>query len=169
MFTLQQLFDFIASGLAKFAQKEGNKFHLPNGTKREIGFTFSFPVKQTSIDSGILIKWTKGFSVSGTVRTFLFCISVFIFLELFIGLVSAFWVYVNGFKPFPLSFSDHSFLTLITTCQLGRHNHIKIFKLLQAGKDVVACLNEAMERQGLDMRVSALVCSSDASILFQKV
>ncbi|CAB4296170.1 unnamed protein product [Prunus armeniaca] len=90
--TSEQLFDFIASGLAKFAQKEGNKFHLPTGTKREIGFTFSFPVKQTSIDSGILIKWTKGFSVSGT-----------------------------------------------------------------AGKDVVACLNEAMERQGLDMRVSALV------------
>ncbi|KAL9330450.1 hypothetical protein ACSQ67_000060 [Phaseolus vulgaris] len=47
---------------------------------------------QTSIDSGILIKWTKGFAVSGT-----------------------------------------------------------------AGRDVVACLNEAMERQGIDMRVSALV------------
>lgn len=28
---------------------------------------------------------------------------------------------------------------------------------VQAGRDVVACLNEAMERQGLDMRVSALV------------
>ncbi|KAK1553701.1 hypothetical protein Q3G72_002317 [Acer saccharum] len=90
--TSEQLFDFIASGLAKFAEKEGGKFHLPNGRQREIGFTFSFPVKQTSIDSGILIKWTKGFAVSGT-----------------------------------------------------------------AGKDVVACLNEAMERQGLDMRVSALV------------
>ncbi|XP_044512229.1 hexokinase-2, chloroplastic-like [Mangifera indica] len=90
--TSEELFDFIASGLAKFAQKEGGKFHLPHGRQREIGFTFSFPVKQTSIDSGILIKWTKGFAVSGT-----------------------------------------------------------------AGKDVVACLNEAMEKQGLDMRVSALV------------
>lgn len=69
---LQQLFDFIASGLAKFAQNEGNKFHLPVGTKRELGFTFSFPVKQTSVDSGILIKWTKGFSVSGTVSTLCF-------------------------------------------------------------------------------------------------
>ncbi|XP_062165136.1 hexokinase-2, chloroplastic [Alnus glutinosa] len=88
----EDLFDFIASGLAKFAQTEGGKFHLPAGRKREIGFTFSFPVRQTSIDSGILIKWTKGFAVSGT-----------------------------------------------------------------AGRDVVACLNEAMERQGLDMRVSALV------------
>ncbi|KAG8377915.1 hypothetical protein BUALT_Bualt08G0083200 [Buddleja alternifolia] len=90
--TSEELFDFIASGLAKFALKEAGKFHLPKGRTRELGFTFSFPVKQTSIDSGILIKWTKGFAVSGT-----------------------------------------------------------------AGKDVVACLNEAMIRQGLNMRVSALV------------
>ncbi|KAK4276509.1 hypothetical protein QN277_014650 [Acacia crassicarpa] len=90
--TSEELFDFIALGLAKFAQKEGDEFHITPGRKREIGFTFSFPVKQTSIDSGILIKWTKGFAVTGT-----------------------------------------------------------------AGRDVVACLNEAMERQGLDMRVSALV------------
>lgn len=64
---LKELFDFIASGLAKFVEGEGNRFHLPPGRKREIGFTFSFPVNQTSIDSGILIKWTKGFAVSGTV------------------------------------------------------------------------------------------------------
>lgn len=69
---LQELFDFIASGLAKFAQKEDGKFHLPAGRKREIGFTFSFPVRQTSVDSGILIKWTKGFAVSGTVCIFYF-------------------------------------------------------------------------------------------------
>lgn len=49
--------------MANFAHKDGN---FP-GKKGEIGFTFSFPVKQTSIDSGILIKWTKGFAVSGTV------------------------------------------------------------------------------------------------------
>ncbi|KAJ0966968.1 hypothetical protein J5N97_023885 [Dioscorea zingiberensis] len=90
--TSEELFDFIASGLARFVESESGIFHLPPERKREIGFTFSFPVNQTSIDSGILMKWTKGFAVSGT-----------------------------------------------------------------AGKDVVACLNEAMERQGLDMRVSALV------------
>ncbi|KAL2964208.1 hypothetical protein AAZX31_17G244000 [Glycine max] len=90
--TSQELFDFIASGLAKFASKEDGRFHISPGKKGEIGFTFSFPVKQASIDSGILIKWTKGFAVSGT-----------------------------------------------------------------AGRDVVACLNEAMERQGIDMRVSALI------------
>ncbi|KAE9600147.1 putative phosphotransferase with an alcohol group as acceptor [Lupinus albus] len=90
--TSEELFDFIALRLAKFAAKEDGRFHFSAGRKREIGFTFSFPVKQTSIDSGILIKWTKGFAVSGT-----------------------------------------------------------------TGKDVVACLNEAMKRQGLNMRVSALV------------
>ncbi|KAI4983296.1 hypothetical protein ZWY2020_023788 [Hordeum vulgare] len=87
-----ELSDFIAVRLSNFVAKEGGNFQLQEGRKREIGFTFSFPVKQTYIDYGILIKWTKGFAVSGT-----------------------------------------------------------------AGKDVVACLNAAMERQGLDMSVSALV------------
>ncbi|KAH1057979.1 hypothetical protein J1N35_036044 [Gossypium stocksii] len=93
--TSEELFDFIASALANFAHKGGNF----SGNKGEIGFTFSFPVKQTSIDSGILIKWTKGFAVSGT-----------------------------------------------------------------AGKDVVACLNEAMDRKGIDMRVSALVNDTVATL-----
>ncbi|KAE8658206.1 Hexokinase-2 [Hibiscus syriacus] len=34
---------------------------------RELGFTFSFPVKQTSISSETLIKWTKGFLVEDAV------------------------------------------------------------------------------------------------------
>ncbi|XP_020243885.1 hexokinase-4, chloroplastic-like [Asparagus officinalis] len=64
--TTEELFDFIASELARFAAKESARFRWPQGRKGEIGFTFSFPVRQTSIDSGILIKWTKGFAVSGT-------------------------------------------------------------------------------------------------------
>ncbi|CAG7909427.1 hypothetical protein BRARA_J00549 [Brassica rapa] len=91
--TSEELFGFIASKLADFvAKEEPGRFRLDQGRKREIGFTFSFPVNQTSIDSGTLIKWTKGFNVSG-----------------------------------------------------------------MEGKNVVACLNEAMEAHGLDMRVSALV------------
>uniref|UniRef100_A0A1J3D4G8 Phosphotransferase n=1 Tax=Noccaea caerulescens TaxID=107243 RepID=A0A1J3D4G8_NOCCA len=91
--TSEELFRFIASNLANFVAKEKpGRFRLEAGKKREIGFTFSFPVNQTSIDSGTLIKWTKGFKVSG-----------------------------------------------------------------MEGKNVVACLNEAMEAHGLDMRVSALV------------
>ncbi|KAG7648886.1 Hexokinase N-terminal [Arabidopsis thaliana x Arabidopsis arenosa] len=91
--TSEELFGFIASKLASFVAKEKpGRFLLEEGRKRELGFTFSFPVKQTSIDSGTLSKWTKGFKVSG-----------------------------------------------------------------MEGKNVVACLNEAMEAHGLDMRVSALV------------
>lgn len=40
---------------------------------------------------------------------------------------------------------------------------------MQAGRDVVACLNEAMERLGLDMRVSALVCFSHYNTIRGKV
>ncbi|KAG6530400.1 hypothetical protein ZIOFF_012630 [Zingiber officinale] len=39
-----ELFDFIASALAKFVAAEGDDFHLPIGRQRELGFTFSFPV-----------------------------------------------------------------------------------------------------------------------------
>ncbi|XP_077209850.1 hexokinase-1-like [Tasmannia lanceolata] len=90
--TSEALFDYIAAELAKFVATEGADFHLPFGRQRELGFTFSFPVRQTSISSGSLIKWTKGFSIEDVV-----------------------------------------------------------------GQDVVAELTKAMERKGLDMRVSALV------------
>lgn len=86
------LFDYIAAELVKFVAQEGEDFQLPPGRQRELGFTFSFPVMQTSIDSGTLIKWTKGFNIEDVV-----------------------------------------------------------------GQDVVAELTRALERQGLDMRVSALV------------
>ncbi|KAF8400933.1 hypothetical protein HHK36_014236 [Tetracentron sinense] len=90
--TSDALFDYIAAELAKFVATEGQGFHLSPGRQRELGFTFSFPVRQLTIASGTLIKWTKGFSIDDTV-----------------------------------------------------------------GQDVVAELTKAMERQGLDMRVAALV------------
>ncbi|KAI4355577.1 hypothetical protein L6164_004336 [Bauhinia variegata] len=90
--TSDALFDYVAAELAKFVAQEGPDFQVPPGRQRELGFTFSFPVMQTSIASGNLIKWTKGFSIDDAV-----------------------------------------------------------------GQDVVAELTKAIERQGLDMRVSALV------------
>lgn len=36
-------------------------------TQIELGFTFSFPVLQTSINRGTLISWTKGFNSPGMV------------------------------------------------------------------------------------------------------
>ncbi|XP_047327406.1 hexokinase-1-like [Impatiens glandulifera] len=61
------LFDFIAKALSDFVDSEKEDFHIPEGRQRELGFTFSFPVRQTSIASGTLIKWTKGFSIEDTV------------------------------------------------------------------------------------------------------
>ncbi|KAJ4787510.1 Hexokinase [Rhynchospora pubera] len=87
-----ELFDFIAAALARFVETEGDEFRIPEGRQRELGFTFSFPVKQLSLASGTLIKWTKGFCIEDTV-----------------------------------------------------------------GQDVVVELTKAMERQGLNMRVTALV------------
>nr|4QS9_A Chain A, Hexokinase-1 [Arabidopsis thaliana] len=62
-----ELFNFIAEALAKFVATECEDFHLPEGRQRELGFTFAFPVKQTSLSSGSLIKWTKGFSIEEAV------------------------------------------------------------------------------------------------------
>lgn len=64
---MQVLFDFIAAALAEFVATEGDDFQLPPGRQRELGFTFSFPVKQLSIASGTLIRWTKGFSIEDVV------------------------------------------------------------------------------------------------------
>ncbi|KAI9119428.1 hypothetical protein K1719_010103 [Acacia pycnantha] len=63
----EALFDFIAEALAKFIDSEPEAFHPPPGRQRELGFTFSFPVRPTSIASGNLIKWTKGFNIEDVV------------------------------------------------------------------------------------------------------
>lgn len=89
--TSEDLFDFIASSLKRFVESEGTSEMLP-ARRRELGFTFSFPVRQTSVSSGILIKWTKGFSIDDMV-----------------------------------------------------------------GRDVSECLQQSIDKQGLEMRVAALV------------
>ncbi|PKI57720.1 hypothetical protein CRG98_021787 [Punica granatum] len=88
----KDLFDFIASVFKQFVEREESGSGYPLDRRRDLGFTFSFPVKQTSVSSGILMKWTKGFAIEDMV-----------------------------------------------------------------GKEVVACLQEAFTRNGLDVRVAALV------------
>lgn len=61
--TSEELFDFIASSLKEFVEREENIVEVSQVRGRELGFTFSFPVKQLSVSSGTLIKWTKGFSI----------------------------------------------------------------------------------------------------------
>ena len=56
------LFGYIAECLAKFAKLKLGQETRKLGT---VGFTFSFPVRQESLTSGALIKWTKGFDVEG--------------------------------------------------------------------------------------------------------
>lgn len=63
----QELFDFIAASLKDFVEMEENVSEPSQGERRDLGFTFSFPVKQISSTSGILIKWTKGFSIENMV------------------------------------------------------------------------------------------------------
>ncbi|CAO1940890.1 unnamed protein product [Urochloa humidicola] len=85
--TIEELFNFVAIALKDFVESEDGK-----DEQRALGFTFSFPVRQTSVSSGSLIRWTKGFSIENA-----------------------------------------------------------------AGKDVAQCLNEALARSGLNVRVTALV------------
>ncbi|XP_072565066.1 hexokinase-2 isoform X1 [Paramormyrops kingsleyae] len=54
-----QLFDHIAECLANFMEKLGIK-----DRKLPLGFTFSFPCRQTKLDESLLVSWTKGFKCS---------------------------------------------------------------------------------------------------------
>ncbi|KAG0276969.1 glucokinase [Linnemannia exigua] len=59
------LFDFMASCIGSFLL--ANDIAIPKECPLELGFTFSFPVLQTGINSGTLIDWTKGYSCHGMV------------------------------------------------------------------------------------------------------
>lgn len=58
--TGEQLWDFIAERLKAFLSEHQ---HLDENLP--LAFTFSFPVDQKSIRSGVLQRWTKKFNVSG--------------------------------------------------------------------------------------------------------
>ncbi|KAJ7305302.1 hypothetical protein JRQ81_011220 [Phrynocephalus forsythii] len=58
--TGDELFDHIVHCIADFLEYMGMK-----GVSLPLGFTFSFPCEQKSLDEGILLKWTKGFKATG--------------------------------------------------------------------------------------------------------
>ena len=60
--TQEMLFGFIAQSLIDFIKEHNITEKLP------LGFTFSFPVHQTSLISGTLIHWTKNFDAKGAVN-----------------------------------------------------------------------------------------------------
>ncbi|XP_008775017.2 hexokinase-3-like isoform X2 [Phoenix dactylifera] len=65
--TSEDLFDYIAMTLKQFVERADDGSEQKADEKKELGFTFSFPVRQMSVSSGILVKWTKGFSVEDAV------------------------------------------------------------------------------------------------------
>ncbi|KAF9959286.1 glucokinase [Mortierella alpina] len=66
-----ELMDFIAISINEFITSEHISAkiveHPSDSDTLELGFTFSFPVTQTAIDAGVLLRWTKGFHCPGAV------------------------------------------------------------------------------------------------------
>ncbi len=63
MGSAELFFDFLAESVKIFLRKQ----KLPEAAMVKMGFTFSFPIQQTGIASGILICWTKGFNAAGVI------------------------------------------------------------------------------------------------------
>lgn len=57
-----QLFDHIAHCLVLFVKE-----HNLQNDVLPLGFTFSFPLTQSGLTEGRLVRWTKGFNCSGVV------------------------------------------------------------------------------------------------------
>ncbi|KAF9148892.1 glucokinase [Linnemannia schmuckeri] len=68
---ISELMDFIAISIKEFITSEHISAkiveHPSDSETLELGFTFSFPVTQTAIDAGMLLRWTKGFNCPGAV------------------------------------------------------------------------------------------------------
>lgn len=77
----KELFRFVAQQIKMFLDKYQAEFAAHRHKRRttedgdgyeekkifDLGFTFSFPVDQVSINSGTLIRWTKGFTIPDAV------------------------------------------------------------------------------------------------------
>ena len=65
--TSAELFGFIADHLQNFLEEyhpdHCDKYQDPKEDWYRLGFTFSFPVIQTKINAGKLMRWTKGFNI----------------------------------------------------------------------------------------------------------
>lgn len=71
----KDFFDYLASQVEAFLRKHHGEHFVeddgvskaPFGDPFKMGFTFSFPVDQTSLNKGKLIRWTKGFDIKDAV------------------------------------------------------------------------------------------------------
>lgn len=57
------LFDHLAKCIDDFAKEK----HLKDECNYPLGFTFSFPMRQSGLDSGVLVTWTKSFNCPSVV------------------------------------------------------------------------------------------------------
>lgn len=57
--TAENLFRYLALKVGSFL----NEHHSETSESLKLGFTFSFPVNQTALNRGTLIRWTKGFDL----------------------------------------------------------------------------------------------------------
>ncbi|KAK5111806.1 hypothetical protein LTR62_004726 [Meristemomyces frigidus] len=81
--TSKELFAFLAKQIETFLKTHHNDHYVNHVEKRRrkgslfegthdeevfhLGFTFSFPVQQSGINKGTLIRWTKGFDIKDTI------------------------------------------------------------------------------------------------------
>jgi hexokinase len=80
--TAKELFAFLAKQIEAFLKQHHNDHYSHHVSRREtssvetgsenqeifnLGFTFSFPVQQVSINKGHLMRWTKGFDIPDAV------------------------------------------------------------------------------------------------------
>ncbi|ORY86936.1 glucokinase, partial [Protomyces lactucae-debilis] len=65
----EDLFGFIAEQVEAFVREHHEDAFSATSSDHHLrlGFTFSFPVTQTAIDRGILLRWTKGFDIKAAV------------------------------------------------------------------------------------------------------
>lgn len=59
----EQLWDWIADRLKSFMEER--RIEATEADRFSLAFTFSFPVHQRNIRSGVLQRWTKNFNVAG--------------------------------------------------------------------------------------------------------
>ncbi|KAH3674780.1 hypothetical protein WICPIJ_009455 [Wickerhamomyces pijperi] len=68
--TSEELFGYLAKKIDTFV-KNGNhhadQIDEDKSHKLKMGFTFSYPVSQTALGAGTLLRWTKGFKIADTV------------------------------------------------------------------------------------------------------
>lgn len=62
---VEELMDYVVDHTVKWSEQQGCS--IAERSAPVIGFCFSFPVEQSSVNSGKLLRWTKGYNSSGAI------------------------------------------------------------------------------------------------------